>query len=271
MKVLCIFRVAVAIVAVLSTIPIDGREGPLIGAWDLSMYYRSLQTLYDSLPHCDLQLRNCRRGGNVGSDRVRLVRHHVISRRKLRTFFNNLINRNHTYKVRRFWYNLENLYSYNEASCEKPQAIHDIRDKFGYFQRIRKAFALGTVVNDPRTRQPSNYEEFQRLLFFAPFNLFVGPSRRSDDPGWNFEVDCKFFLPSVQFKNLLEAASIMEYYEYYINLSDDLWKKLEERLVQLTAFYCPAPFHAEEWQNDGRGSFQIKHTWSSWPPAIIGA
>eukprot|EP01084_Bolivina_argentea_P105179 188290_1 len=125
------------------------------------------------------------------------------------------------------------------------------------------------VVHNPNNGMPNGLEDIMQIIFWMSGNLFVGPmtNLRTDDPGNNFEVNCKHItgisankynqlkriydaLVGFTNKNMQERQEISkkpQQQKIYIKLSDDLVKYCLPQQCE------PIPFKVNDWETNNKG------------------
>lgn len=246
------YAIALPLLFILQSIAIQGADDTLVGNYNINIAGRPA-TIYPPISNYNTKLTK----QGFGKDYpVAVSRHHIIPFNHLTKFYNKLVKNGEAYKLRSF------LTKFNEkfAQFYRQKAI-DEGNKKKYETTINNVnkFVLGLywnkVVYDESKRRPENFDEFQSYYAWLPGNLFIGPNKRSDDPGELFEKNSKTIVGSRRFDNLKNVYDLMQ---SYIDGKKVDFDKLSNGLRDIANLLDPQALKSSDWVLNNDGSYKIK-------------
>lgn len=193
-------------------------------------------------------------------DQIRFSRHHVIPYARIRDFINSLVLPKSSIRNRICFilYDIMNVimdYSTNNDVFTGIN-IGNIKNNF-------VAQLILSTNKEERRNLINNFQDVTKLArhihrFFAwfPANIFIGPSKRKDDPGEGFETNSSYVIGSDRYEKLYRINDLMISYEKMFGNDDQIKKnQIISEIVGLFKLLLPysiTPFKMSDWEvSDG--------------------
>lgn len=194
---------------------------------------------------------------------VPVSRHHIIPYNLIRDFYNRVIeNRRRQTIIGGFFRNLALNIGWfafqQDVNCNHP----------AIYQSLEIASDLSLLIANGQTSnsigvttRPDGFDEFSEYYAWLPGNLFIGPTRRGDDPGELFEEDARYIVGEVRFQILSNLRSQMQAYLELGALPESATlpylRRVAVLLTQLSKRNRVQPLNPTQWKRRSDGSYVI--------------
>lgn len=197
---------------------------------------------------------------------VPVSRHHIIPYNLIRDFYNRVIeNRRRQTIIGGFFRNLAINIGWfafqQDVNCNHPAIYQSLE----IASDLSLMIANGQTSNSVSvTARPDGFDEFSEYYAWLPGNLFIGPTRRGDDPGEAFEEDARYIVGEARFQTLSNLRSQMEAYLNLGALPESVTlpylRRIAVLLTQLSKRNRVQPLNPAQWKRRPDGTFVIiKH------------
>ena len=119
--------------------------------------------------------------------------------------------------------------------------------------------ASGVWVHEAGLARPRNFGRFAAYYVWMPWNIFIGPARRGDDPGGNLEEGAVRIVGQPVFDMIANVHDLMRRYLNGEDLSSHHWTLLDSLLAQLMNSHSrPHALRPDDWGVDATGRYFIR-------------
>lgn len=222
------------------------------GAYNIEISSR-MDTPYPALPNYTPDLTQ---SGTGAQYTVPVSRHHIIPFDTLRTFYNNLVARGDLFQLRGFL---------GEFAGRIPDYAGfggiDCTARTSDFQSAA-AIAVGISGGSIRpggTTIPEGFDTFNEFYIWMPWNLFIGPSNRDDDPGSALDQGARYIINDDRTYSMInEVYNLMlDYNRQDPGIRLDRIGSLLRTLSRTVTMY---PLEADQWIRSSTDSYRIRRT-----------
>ncbi|MGC5700522.1 hypothetical protein J4P02_10020 [Pseudomonas sp. NFXW11] len=160
------------------------------GSYNLSMAARA-NSPYPPSPNYSADLKS---SGVGPAYTVAVSRHHIIPYNQLRDFYTAVVGNGHLTSLKGFWDGFGGRFlSYgqdNGVNVTPPVAAGYDQGKT-LLEEIGRGVVRANAGVPPR---PLGWDTFHEFYTWMPWNLFLGPNGRDDDPGEGFETNAQYIV-----------------------------------------------------------------------------
>ncbi|HEP8841373.1 TPA: hypothetical protein VDU70_005228 [Pseudomonas aeruginosa] len=224
--------------------------GPTPGKYKLTMPDRP-DTPYQSLDNYTPDLTDHGAGPDFT---VEVARHHIIPYDTLRTFFNNMMARGDHLQFRGVFSELGvHIPHYGESNSVSCSS--NLED-FANAASISLGLASGRV-RPGGVSTPTGWDTFEQFYAWMPWNIFIGPINRADDPGQNFERQARYIVSDDRlFGHFMELNDLMIQYNQQDSNVD--LRRIVSLFRTLSRNRYIYPLEADQWERLSGGRYRIR-------------
>ncbi|XP_065204570.1 uncharacterized protein LOC135834581 [Planococcus citri] len=246
------YTILLPLLFVLQNIATKGAKDVLEGKYKINIPERP-DTIFPPLQNYNIKLtKHCPETDCT----VEVSRHHIVPFNNLSTFYNKLVQKSEAWKLRSFLTKFDEKFgqfyrqkAFNEGNRNKyDSTIKNVH-------KLIQGLYYNKIVYDPSARTPENFDEFQGYYAWLPGNLFIGPKKRSDDPGKEFEKYAKVIVGARRFENLKNVYDLMQ---AYVDGKKVDFGKLSNGMRDIANFLEPQALKSGDWVRNQDGSYKIK-------------
>ena len=188
---------------------------------------------------------------------VPVSRHHIIAYNQLRDFYMSVMQRGHLKELKGFWDGFGGrLPSYgrdNQVNVT-PAVQADYDQAKTLLEEIGRGVVRANAGVPPR---PLGWDTFHGFYTWMPWNLFLGPNGRNDDPGEAFERNAQYIINNTDTWNTI------------VNLRDNMLSytrdgnvktlaTINSQLLRLSARTKVYPLVSDQWVRVAPNVYKIR-------------
>ncbi|MDP9534015.1 hypothetical protein Q7L38_15680 [Pseudomonas protegens] len=188
---------------------------------------------------------------------VPVSRHHIIAYNQLRDFYMSVVQRGHLKELKGFWDGFgARFLSYgqdNRVNVTAPVAA-DYDQAKTLLEEIGRGVVRANAGVPPR---PLGWDTFHGFYTWMPWNLFLGPNGRNDDPGEQFETNAQYIINNKDTWNtIINVRDNMLSYQRDGNVKT--LANINSQLLRLSARTRVYPLVSDQWIRVAPNVYKIR-------------
>lgn len=153
---------------------------------------------------------------------VPVSRHHIIAYNQLRDFYMSVVQRGHLKELKGFWDGFGGrLLSYGRDN--QVNVTPAVEADYDQAKTLLEEIGRGVVRANAALPRPLGWDTFHGFYTWMPWNLFLGPNGRNDDPGEAFETNAQYIVNNADTWNTI------------VNLRDNMLSYMRDGNVKTLA------------------------------------
>nr|BFD40787.1 hypothetical protein FFPRI1PSEUD_22860 [Pseudomonas sp. FFPRI_1] len=188
---------------------------------------------------------------------VPVSRHHIIAYNQLRDFYMSVVQRGHLKELKGFWDGFGGRftsYGRDNGVNVTPPVAADYDQAKTLLEEIGRGVVRANAGVPPR---PLGWDTFHGFYTWMPWNLFLGPNGRNDDPGENFETNAQYIVNNKDTWNtILNLRSNMQSYMRDGNVKT--LGDINSQLLRLSSRTRVYPLISDQWIRVAPNVYKIR-------------